>query len=635
MKKLIIIFLILITASQITAAQPVADYLKISSDINNGYAITTVEEKITNKMNTTTVDEFSFLIPEDAFISGFSLIIDGKEYKADVLSTQEASEKFEEAAAHGRTSGLLEDKKSNLFSYSLSFAPNQSIIVRLTYEQAVKKTLGKYEYLLFLRSTHTINDLSVTMNVSSVNDVLTLETPGFADTDIKYLSTTRGQVTYSATSLPDLDLRVVFTTDNPPVNGDMLFYETANQGYLMHIFSPTEEDLDTTALSKEIIFVIDKSGSMSGEKIEQVKRVFSNIISDLPQDDLFNVIFFDSSEKVYKNMLMEANESTKAEAINFVNGLYANGGTNINDALLRALNMFNPESERVPIIVFLTDGEPTEGVTSPYVIRNNVKEANRVEASIFSIAFGLYGESNYNFLKAMSLENYGTAEQFDPYDNAEEEITGFYETISTTLIKNMDFNYTGDVSDIVNTGKNNLFAGSDAIVLGKYSHGTSTITSEVAATIRTGDRIFTNTFTVDSKPENDFIPRLWAYNTIRDMLDMIDVEGENETLESEVTNLSLEFGFVTPYTSLFVEVPTPATSAEEEEARGESIESKADDVVMESAFESSAPMAMEAPVEMEEYDEPEAEAPGFETISAISGLVSITLLLRWRKSRFE
>lgn len=555
--KLIFICLILLACVEAVEAEaePVVEYLRITADVNNGYAVTTVEEKLSNPLGTATEGEFKFLIPAEAFISSYSLIIDGVEYSADVLPKEEAKEKFEEAASKGKPAGLLETKKENVFSYSLSFAPRQSIVVRLRYEQPVKKILGEYEYVLPLRKTHPVQDLSVNISIASVNEITSIETPGFTEARIKYISATEGRITYFARTLPNKDLTVVFTTKNPPLNGDMLFYNAGEQGYLMHIFSPTEHDLGTTALSKDIIFVIDKSGSMSGDKIAQVKRVFTRIIDDLPPDDYFNIIFFDGAVRAYQSTLMEASTEKKAEAANFIYSLDAGGSTNINQALLDALSMFEPGSEHVPIIVFLTDGEPTAGIISPYVIRKNAREANHAEVSIFTIAFGITDESYYDFLKALSLENYGKAERFYPEENAEKEISGFYDTISTPLITDMEFTYTDSVSDVVNTGMNNLFAGSDAVVLAKYSTSTTSITSKIGATTRTGSRNFEQSFSVVSKPENDFIPRLWAYSKIRKLLDRIDVEGETETLTSAITELSMEFEFVTPYTSLFVEVP--------------------------------------------------------------------------------
>ncbi|MDP2844724.1 MAG: VWA domain-containing protein, partial [Candidatus Methanoperedens sp.] len=560
---------------------------------------------------------------------------------ADVLPRQEAKEKFEQAASQGKSAGLLETRKQNLFSYSLSFAPRQSIVVRLKYEQAVKKSLGEYEYVLFLRKTdqaHSVNDLSVNLSISSVNNINTLETPGFTGASVKYLSATKGQVKYSAKALPDKDLTVVYTTNNPPLNGDMLFYSTGGHGYMMHVFSPTEADLGTTALSKDIIFVIDKSGSMSGEKIEQVKRVFTSIISDLPPDDFFNVIFFDASTRAFSSTLMEANAKNKADAANFVNSLDASSGTNINQALLDALAMFG-KSSRVPIIVFLTDGAPTEGITSPYVIRKNVGDANKLKVSIFTIAFGIEDEGNYDFLKALSLENYGKAQRFYPESGVEEEMKGFYKTISTPLITDMSFTYNA-VSDIVNTGQNNLFAGSDAIVLGKYSLGAGTIISEVAATTRAGNRNFKNSFAVVPKPENAFIPRLWAYTRIRNLMDRIDVEGETETLKSSITKLSLEFKFVTPYTSLFVEVPMnkTRTTATSIDAKAEAAIKAVPAVNATAAIAAVTPAvtptpaaATVAPAAAETAKPPAATStpkePGFEVIVAIIGLLSIKYLM--------
>ncbi|MGP8329312.1 MAG: VIT domain-containing protein [Methanosarcinaceae archaeon] len=634
------------------------DCLHITADVNNGYATTSVEEKLTNPYNFTTDDEFRFLIPDGAFISGFCLIIDGVEYEADVLPKEEADERFEAAVSEGRTAGVLKIKKENIFSYSLSFEPHQSIIVRLTYEQPVKKTLGEYEYALSLRETdvaHVVPDLSVNITVASVNRIISLETPGFYGTSTKYTSSTKARVTYSAKTLPDQDLRIVFTTDSTSLSGEMLFYETDGQGYLMHVFSPSVEDLGTTALDKEIIFVIDKSGSMSGDKIEQVKRVFTGIITDLPPDDHFNVIFFAGDVMVFRDTLIEANTETKAEAANFVNMLDADGGTNINEALLQALSMFKPDSGKVPIIVFLTDGEPTDGVESPYVIRENIKTANGAGVSIFTIAFGIEDEANYDFLRALSLENCGVAKQFDSGKNAEAEMNTFYKMISTPVITDMDFSYS-DSSDIVNTGYNTLFAGSDTIILARYPSGTGSIDSNIDAVTRTGSRGFNKTFPVVFESGNNFIPKLWAHTKIRELMDRMVVEGETNVLVSGITDLSLEFGFVTPYTSLFVEVPVIDRISEATTEQGTLAESMdmdttygGESVNVTTVTDTCPPVddTANTPVDDTTYDistgaadevirsnshrsSYSSNAPGFGTIVAFAGLIAVAYMVRRR-----
>jgi uncharacterized protein YegL len=596
------------------------DYLNISTQINDGYSITTVEEKLDNKNNAPVIDKFEFLIPKKAFFSGFSIIVDGKEYKADVLKKAEAQKKFEKATSDGKTAGLLETRDSELFSYSLNFKPNQSIIVRLTYEQALTRTLGEYEYIQYLRSSHDVKDLSISVDIKSSTNILSVETPGFKS-DVTYPHANSAQVRYTGNTLPTQDMRVVFKTDNTPLNGNMLFYENNGQGYFMHIFSPTAEEIGTLPLNKDIIFVIDKSGSMEGLKIKQVKTAFSKIIEDLSEGDRFNVVFFDTEIKPFSSEILYANDTNKGKAIAAVTKVYAGGGTNINAALTTSLGMFYNIGDNVPIIVFLTDGMPTEGVTSTAAIRDNVLQANKAHASIFSIAFGKEDDYDFDFLQALSLENRGTAVYFEPTSEAAAGISGFYETISTPLVSNLKFSYDGNVSQTVLTGRDNLFVGSEVLTLGKYDPNASSIIAKVDGNTRNGKNTFEHEFATQHGDRNNFVARLWAYNTIMNRLDRMKVEGETYELVSEVTNMSLEYGFVTPYTSFFVEIPQ-AEEPKEERAQEEQTQSHAEQ--SSSMGSSSTGPVEEPPV----APKGKAATPGFEFWLAVPALCGALLIQR-------
>lgn len=613
-------------------AQSVAqvDYLNISTYINDGYAVTTVEEKLDNKNNFSITDNFEFLIPEKAFFSGLSIIIDGKEYKADILKKAEAEQKFEEATESGRTAGILGTRDSELFSYSLNFKTNQSIIVRLTYEQALTRTLGEYEYLQYLRSNHDVNDLRVSVDINSSTNVLNVDTPGFRS-DVTYPTAKSAQVRYTADSLPKDDMRVIFKTENTALNGNMLFYESDGQGYFMHIFSPTAEEIGTSPLNKDIIFVIDKSGSMEGLKIEQVKTAFSQIIEDLSEGDRFNVVFFDSTVEPHSNEILVVNDANKDKAVATVKSVTADGGTNINEALTTSLAMFSNTSNNVPIVVFLTDGMPTEGVTSTSVIRENVLEANRVNASIFSIAFGEEYDYDFDFLQALSLENRGIAVYFEPTSEAASGISGFYDTISTPLVSDLQFSYEGQVSQTVLTGKDHLFVGSEVISLGRYDPNADSITARVSGNTRDGKHTFEREFTAQPSISNDFIDRLWAYNTIMNRLDRMKVEGETDVLVSEVTNLSLEYGFVTPYTSFFVEVPQAEESEQKQtEPNGEAAQPSTQSSSNVPASPGSMPMepaSSEAPP-TESMEQPAGGTPDFGFLLAVSAIGGALFLMK-------
>lgn len=617
------------------------DYLHIDTTITDGYAITVVEEKLDNNNDFQITDDFRFLIPEKAFMSGFSIIIDGKVYDADILKKEDAQQKFEDAVASGNTAGLLETRGTELFSYSLNFEAKQSVIVRLTYEQALSRTLDEYEFVQPLRSNHFVDDLSVSVNISSSTDLLSVQTPDFRSS-ITYPDANSAHVSYMSSSLPVNDMKIVFRTENTALNGEMLFYEINGTGYFMHIFSPTANEIGTSPLDKDIIFVIDKSGSMSGLKMDQVRAAFSQIIEDLPEDDQFNIVFFDYDAEPYVDDILVANSSNKANAVELVLRKNANGGTNINEALVLSLEMFWNEGNNVPIIVFLTDGRPTVGVESTAVIRKNVKKANNVDASIFSIAFGEENDYDFEFLQALSLENGGQAVYFEANSEAAEGITGFYDTISKPLVSDLVFTYDEGTSDVVLIGKDHLFVGSESIIVGKYKPNADAISSRAVGNIRNGEYVFEDEFFVKTSGNNAFISRLWAYNTIMSKLDDMKVEGYNEDLVAEITNISLEYGFVTPYTAFFVEVP----QAERPEAtEGESTASEMpteDTVSVVEEEEVAEEVTDEGWVDYDSITEGEAtdeempvedgmptgESPGFSFIMCISIIGYSALVLR-------
>ncbi len=227
----------------------------------------------------------------------------------------------------------------------------------------------------------------------------------------------------------------------------------------------------------------------------------------------------------------------------------------------------------------------------------------------------------------------------------------FYETISTPVITGMGFSYSGS-SDVVNTGYDTLFAGSDAIILARYPAGTGSgsIDSTIDAVTRTGSRSFDETFSVVFGSENSFVPKLWAHTKIRELMDRMVVEGETDAIVSEITDLSLEFGFVTPYTSLFVEVPVidkiseATTEAYEGGDWGKGGAEGAGETVMPVPTATAAPTSAQveggagardevtnAPREIEAVEAlTKKKCPGFGALFAIAGLVAVAYLVRRR-----
>ena len=554
------------SAKRASNDEPEIEFLMIDSIIDNNYATTEIHEKFKNPFNYSIDETFTFQIPEKAFISNFSLVIGNDTYFAKIVSKEVGEQKFQEAVVNGSDAGLVESKGKNVFSYSVSLSPFSEMIVGLRYEQFLEKALGGYEFIIPITggtATRNVKDFSIDVFLRSRLSINSVNVQNYIDnTKVNSKSPNEVAVSYRAsTTTPQEDFIINYELEAPPINGTMLTYNDGTEEYFFNVFSPQREDLGGKAMDKDIIFVLDKSGSMSGTKIQQLKEAFAEIIDQLPEQDNFNIVMFDTSVAKYKTEIIIASTGNKDDAVTYINSIAAGGSTNLNEAMITALDMIHYSETRVPIIVMLTDGLPTEGVTNPPTIRENIKQKNEAEVGIFSLGFGF--DVDFEFLKAMSLENYGIAIRIYENEDASEQITNFYETISTPLLKGVKFSYSKGAYEVYPKSVEQLFEGSEIVVVGKYKGNENTISSSVSANSWEGMKDFKETFYFEPGSNNSFIPRFWAYAKIRHLLDEIAVYGENESLKENVTDLALTYEFVTPYTSLLVEITEPEPESTE------------------------------------------------------------------------
>ncbi|UCG69195.1 MAG: VWA domain-containing protein [Thermoplasmata archaeon] len=539
-----------------TEERATIEHLDILGEINNCYAITQISEVLHNTHDQSIEETFYFQIPDSAFISNFSLTIDGVTHYSEVVPKDEAKERYEEAAISGKNAGLMEARDSSVFSYSISIAANETVTVGLRYEEYLLKELGSYSYHIFLSADpikRSITELDITIDIKSELEIIELEVQNHGyETQEEWDGNNSVNLAYSASEIElDKDFIVMYEIESPPPSGLLLDYFNEGEGYFFHVFSPQLDDIGE-ALDKDIIFVLDKSGSMHGEKIRQLKEAFSEITSQLPGEDSFNIILFDNDINQYNDSLLFATESEKEKANNYINGTSAGGSTNINDALLKGLEMIETYECRAPIIVFLTDGLPTAGITDTDGIRRNIREANSFDTAIFSLGFGY--NVDFDFLSALSLENFGHALRIYEGKDATLQITDFYNLISTPLLRDLRFSYSEGTYEAYDTNVSHLFQGSETVVVGKYDNNTQKIQSNVTAQSKNGRMQFTDEYQLNRNQDHLFIERFWAYRKINYLLDQIKVFGEDDNLVSTVVNLSIKYNFVTPYTSLLIEI---------------------------------------------------------------------------------
>ncbi|MFQ5693580.1 MAG: VWA domain-containing protein, partial [Nitrospinota bacterium] len=321
-------------------------------------------------------------------------------------------------------------------------------------------------------------------------------------------------------------------------------------GYFLALLSPGYASGKTRPLPKDLTFVLDTSGSMSGEKIRQAKEALLFCVNGLNPGDRFNLIRFSSDVEVFRRGLMAATPENVRAAREFVSGLRARGGTDINTALLRALRDARGSSRpsRPHMILFLTDGQPTVGVRRPEDILRNVRKANAAGRRVF--VFGVGYRVNTHLLDKLSGQIGGASDYVSHREDIEVKVSSFFRKVSEPVLADLSLEWGGlQTRDVYPRALPDLFRGSQIVLLGRYKAGA---VKKVRLTGSVEGERKTFEYEVRFPREaagNDFLPRLWAHRKVGYLLDEIRLSGETQELKDEVVRLAKKFGLVTPYTS--------------------------------------------------------------------------------------
>uniref|UniRef100_A0A8C1KFQ3 Inter-alpha-trypsin inhibitor heavy chain 3b n=1 Tax=Cyprinus carpio TaxID=7962 RepID=A0A8C1KFQ3_CYPCA len=488
----------------------------INSTVTSRYATTVITSRVANLLNQSQEVHFDVKIPKDAFISQFRMTIEGKTYDGVVKEKEEAQQQYNQAVSGGQSAGLVSAVGRTLedFKTSVTVAAFSKVTFELTYEELLKRRLGTYELLINAQPMQLVADFKIDVHIQENTGISLLEVKGALILHVKY----------------------------------SYFFQVSN-GYFVHYFAPT----DIQRIPKNVVFIIDESGSMSGTKIEQTRLAMLEILSDLAEDDHFGLITFSGHIQTWKPELLKATEGNVEEAKMFVKRIKSGGSTDINAAVLKAVDMINnyPQEGSASILILLTDGDPTTGETNPVKIQENVKKAIGEKFPLYSLGFGF--DVNFEFLKKLSLENNGVGRRIYEDSDADKQLQGFYEEVAVPLLTDVHLNYQG-VTNLTQSTFNQYYNGSEIVVAGQITDNSlETFTTEVVY----HSSVFTGDLSSDRPEHENFIKRLWAFLTVKQLLEKMvllkDLEKENA--KKEALELSLEYKFVTPLTSMVVTKP--------------------------------------------------------------------------------
>lgn len=525
--------------------------------IKDQIASVAIEQEFYNPSAHQLEGTFLFPVPRGAQIKKFTMEIGGKQVEAELLSAEKARGIYEEIVRKMRDPALMEYAGRDLIRVRIfPIEGHGRKRVTLSYTQLLPLDFGLIEFVYPLNtekfSAKPIQTVSLRLDLETRRPLKTIYSPTHT-VEIKRHGATRATIGFEAKDVkPDTDFQLFFAPEESDVGINVMTYKTgADDGCFLLLASPGVDVAQKKVVPKDVAFVLDTSGSMTGKKLEQAKKALQFCVGNLNDTDRFEIMRFSTEVEPLFNELVAANRNHREKAEEFIQGLKTIGGTAIHDALKKALALRPEKSERPFLIIFLTDGLPTVGVTNADQI---VASVNKDAGGTRIFCFGIGHDVNTYLLDRITESTRAASQYVLPEEDIEVKVSNFFAKIKEPVLANIKIAFPEGVrtSKTYPGSLPDLFKGEQLVLVGRYAKsGTGAIVIEGAANGST-KRFAEDVKFPDSAREHDFIPRLWATRRVGYLLDEIRLHGENKELKDEVTELARQFGIVTPYTAYLI-----------------------------------------------------------------------------------
>ncbi len=533
-------------------------YHRVTVTIQDQVAVTRVDQAFRNDSGATVEGIYVFPLPPESSVTRFSLWVGGKKVEGKVLTAEEARAIYEDIVRRQRDPALLEYiDRGAVQARIFPIAPGETRQIQLEYTQTLPMNNGLVHYRYPLNtekfSSQPLEQVSIAVNARSTQALRAIYSPSHP------ISVTRDgehnfRAGYEASGVrPDTDFDLYYSTAQNGIGLNLMTFHDPTggeaDGFFLMLVSP---GLDTgdSQVAKDVIFVLDRSGSMDGEKFEQAQQAAQYVLEHLNTEDRFGLIAFSTGMEPFASELLPA--SRRSEAERWITTLSAEGSTDIHRALLEAAAMVHPG--RPTYMIFLTDGLPTEGV----IDREQILQAfaSAAPSTVRLFAFGVGYDVDTVLLDSLAQAHHGATTYVAPGESLDEAVSAFYARITSPVLTDLQLDF-GRITayDYYPQELPDLFGGSQLVVAGRYrGNGSSTIT--LTGRVNSESRSFSypgQTFSASGGLSA--LSRLWATRKIGHLLNEIRLHGAEREMVDAVVALSVRYGIVTPYTSYLVTEP--------------------------------------------------------------------------------
>ncbi len=441
--------------------------------------------------------------------------------------------------------------------------------VKISYTSVAPQDNGVVEYVYPLKTdgkaTKTLEEFSIKATIKSQHPIQNVYSPTHAIAISRKGDREVGMTFERNQAVLDKDFQLFYSVGNKEIGITPLAYRpiSSEDGYLLLLLSPQLEASKTNIIPRDLVLVLDTSGSMDNVKMDQARKAVKHCLSNLNAGDRFAIVSFSTNVRKYRDTLVEAESQHVDNAKKWVDGLRAGGGTAIQAALDSAVDMRTKDEGRSFTVVFFTDGQPTIGEMKPEKIVKSVADKNSTNTRIFT--FGVGDDVNTALLDQLAENTKAISTYVRPAEDIETKVTSLYGKISHPVLANVKLTTSPNIKlyESYPAQLPDLFFGSQLVVLAKYSgHGPAAIKLVGQVGKETKEFAYDVSLAPKTTEDREFIEQLWARRKVGFLLDQIRNNGEQKELMDEMMTLAKKYGIATPYTSYLVvpDAPVPVAN---------------------------------------------------------------------------
>mgnify|MGYP003640911137 FL=1 len=532
---------------------------KINANIVDGVATTTIDQTIRNTGRRDAEGIWFLPLPAGAVADGFTMTVGGKEISGEVLDAGQARSVYESIVRRKRDPGLLEYAGEGMLRARIYPIPaNGEVGVSVRLRQVLQPIGGMYEWSFPLRVAKlgdaASGPVGLEVRIESQTALGSVVTP-HQGAAITRKGEHKASVSLEGSKGELEDLQVLYGLSKQEFGLHLLPYRMQGEpGYFTMLLSPPRTLAEDKVPARLVQLVVDTSGSMKGDKINQAKASLHTFLKSLRREDRFQIVTFASAvQTFFPSPRLATPENIKA-AIARVDTLEAMGGTNIGDALREALEAAVPDDDSLtPVtqIVFITDGQPTVGLTKPNQILQLTKQADKVHTRIFALGVG--DQIDVRLLDDLVAQHHGARDFVGNKEKIEAKVDALCQKISRPALSDVVVKCEGlDAFHVHPTKTRDLFCGEMMQVVGRYrDDGPRTVRVSGVQNGKPKEFVFEVNFP-KAAAKNSFVQTLWARQHVAGLLTSIRRNGQKPELMQELRTLATRYGIVTPYTSQLI-----------------------------------------------------------------------------------